>query len=915
MTSTQSNLKILNRNLNIAADDLYYPSIIAIFIRIIFFIVILSFTVITFNIDAEIGNDTTCIYNNNNNILKLLFFYGLLLTLIGSLFIYLLIAILADRGALVEWDKRSTMDLFIYFLILCYLGELVLGFVGVGAAMSSSSSTPSISTPQYNNTQECQSNIDLQQLLTLLSVLSTWGDVIIFFFVSALLGFASNNVTNMNGELLEPTLGGGDSTLEQLEALWERRCKVGMACAEAATCRVFLGTIDSPAGEDDDAFRRIAQIFAAWFNETELHTLSDCAATLLLLRAEQRKREVESIRALLTNRPSSFTTLPPPKSLSLGLSPPSSPLSSSPEDNNQSNLSIRTLTKSTTTTTRRKKSSPPTSLGSFRGDHNNTNHRRSILETFLWSPMLPTSPTSTQRELHLKMHLVEDSHISDILGVDNTTWLHRYLQEESRAGGLSERREMMNALRLSIKHSKYMLGIYGTYIYLYMKPATGLPRLLGQHICSSSSGYCCSRTTKNHFNRQTDNDDNNNNTDITKDTLHFTKLAFKAQTGLTDKDILYTSFTSYMSETIPFVVAVDHKIKSIIITCRGTMSLGDMLTDALIEPEPLTNAGITWGFDGSGHYAHRGMYRVASRLRMELEKIKLLDRLFRNGDGGGGEKTNSETRSRPRRISKNLLSPEKLQELVQEMENLGVTLRSSSSSVDSHENNENDLPDCSSYNLVVIGHSLGAGVASILSLLLRPKFPGLQCIAYAPPGCMFSKELADLSEEWIVAPFLGSDLVPRANWRNLKHLRGQMLDVLRRSKCSKRQALASLITNESADKLLYDADHVPNHPLRQKLEEDIYRLAIDKDNQLEQIDLFPPGKLVHIAKVETIKQPRVFGCGKKIVQRNFRAFHVKRRENLDEFKITPRMILDHLPDILVVRMEEILGVMESGGEW
>ena len=35
------------------------------------------------------------------------------------------------------------------------------------------------------------------------------------------------------------------------------------------------------------------------------------------------------------------------------------------------------------------------------------------------------------------------------------------------------------------------------------------------------------------------------------------------------------------------------------------------------------------------------------------------------------------------------------------------------------------------------GHSLGAGVASVLAVLLKPAYPHLHCYAYSPPGCIF----------------------------------------------------------------------------------------------------------------------------------------------------------------------------------
>ena len=38
------------------------------------------------------------------------------------------------------------------------------------------------------------------------------------------------------------------------------------------------------------------------------------------------------------------------------------------------------------------------------------------------------------------------------------------------------------------------------------------------------------------------------------------------------------------------------------------------------------------------------------------------------------------------------------------------------------------------YKLVITGHSLGAGTATVLSILLRPTYPNLMCFAFSPPG-------------------------------------------------------------------------------------------------------------------------------------------------------------------------------------
>lgn len=47
------------------------------------------------------------------------------------------------------------------------------------------------------------------------------------------------------------------------------------------------------------------------------------------------------------------------------------------------------------------------------------------------------------------------------------------------------------------------------------------------------------------------------------------------------------------------------------------------------------------------------------------------------------------------------------------------------------------------YGLVIVGHSLGAGTAAILSFLLRPQYPTLRCYAYSPPGGLLRSECTD----------------------------------------------------------------------------------------------------------------------------------------------------------------------------
>lgn len=74
------------------------------------------------------------------------------------------------------------------------------------------------------------------------------------------------------------------------------------------------------------------------------------------------------------------------------------------------------------------------------------------------------------------------------------------------------------------------------------------------------------------------------------------------------------------------------------------------------------------------------------------------------------------------------------------------------------------------YSLVVCGHSLGAGCASILALMLRPAYPSLKCFAYEPPGCIFDDAMSKKVEDFIVSTVRNDDLVPRLSHHNFGKL-------------------------------------------------------------------------------------------------------------------------------------------------
>lgn len=89
------------------------------------------------------------------------------------------------------------------------------------------------------------------------------------------------------------------------------------------------------------------------------------------------------------------------------------------------------------------------------------------------------------------------------------------------------------------------------------------------------------------------------------------------------------------------------------------------------------------------------------------------------------------------------------------------------------------------YGLVIVGHSLGAGTAAILSFLLRPQYPTLRCYAYSPPGGLLRSASADVQPHTVFV-FVTPDALKR-------HLRRNVSVEYKRSRVSEVQFVSASV--------------------------------------------------------------------------------------------------------------------------
>jgi hypothetical protein len=77
--------------------------------------------------------------------------------------------------------------------------------------------------------------------------------------------------------------------------------------------------------------------------------------------------------------------------------------------------------------------------------------------------------------------------------------------------------------------------------------------------------------------------------------------------GIKETDIVYASYKVGIVAT-PYAIIIDRKWKTVVVTVRGTLSVGDIVKDMMVTEIELTDYAEKYGFgDGEGKFAHRGM--------------------------------------------------------------------------------------------------------------------------------------------------------------------------------------------------------------------------------------------------------------------------------------------------------------------
>ncbi|XP_034235301.1 sn1-specific diacylglycerol lipase alpha isoform X2 [Thrips palmi] len=312
-----------------------------------------------------------------------------------------------------------------------------------------------------------------------------------------------------------------------------------------------------------------------------------------------------------------------------------------------------------------------------------------------------------------------------------------------------------------------------------------------------------------------------------------------------DVDVVYATYHVDVGET-PFFVSVDYGRQKVVISIRGTLSMKDVITDLNAESETLPLDPPREDWSG-----HKGMVHAAVYIREKLESENVLVRAFNHCAERGTQ----------------------------------------------------------DFGLVLVGHSLGAGAAAILAIMMRQQYPDLQCFAYSPPGGLLSLPAVEYSKQFITSVVVGKDVVPRIGLHQMESLRADLINAIKRSKDPKWKTIMCNVCccgcapmPTSAVELSADDSNIVEYQKEKDIAREVAYHPNDSSIALTvHQPLYPPGRIIHVVRHHPKKGEQVLGKREPVYQALW-----ANNTDFDEVLISPVMIQDHMPDTVLNALKKVI---------
>uniref|UniRef100_A0A0X3NU94 sn-1-specific diacylglycerol lipase n=1 Tax=Schistocephalus solidus TaxID=70667 RepID=A0A0X3NU94_SCHSO len=235
---------------------------------------------------------------------------------------------------------------------------------------------------------------------------------------------------------------------------------------------------------------------------------------------------------------------------------------------------------------------------------------------------------------------------------------------------------------------------------------------------------------------------------------------------------------------VALMLVLDDKTRAIVIIVRGTLSGDDTLTDLLAVGEPLREEDE--GLPEEQRYlGHGGMVRVSRNVVRKIIEERWVEKARK--------------------------------------------LR----------------PD---YPVVLCGHSLGAGLVSLMSVLLKPVYPELKAYAFSPPGALMNERLSESTRDYLCSIIYGYDVVGRLGAATIEDLRARLFHALCVCNVPKFRMLGSRLSVCILNMLMPCCKSPPLGKMDVYLTEDMKEKLVEPD--LDDVYASPEGSFLEPYKKE-----------------------------------------------------------------
>ncbi|XP_067946078.1 diacylglycerol lipase-alpha-like isoform X2 [Watersipora subatra] len=198
----------------------------------------------------------------------------------------------------------------------------------------------------------------------------------------------------------------------------------------------------------------------------------------------------------------------------------------------------------------------------------------------------------------------------------------------------------------------------------------------------------------------------------------------------------------------------------------------------------------------------------------------------------------------------------------------------------------------SDYQLLIIGHSLGAGVAPIIAFILQEQYPQLYCYSYSPPGGLLSLDAVEESKKFTTSIVIGKDIIPRLGTAQLEYFRSDLLALLEDCKEPKWKIIFS------GWPLIGRCLNVKENMTLPRARSQDYNPFQPNTHSSVHTHLYPPGCIIHIVK----NYPKDSGKDQKPMYQAIWSDN----KSFDTIIVSPKMVEDHMPNTVLDAMKNVL---------